>query len=247
MSHKQQKEFISIVKKIFPDFFQDKTILEIGSLNINDSIRQFFSNNCNFTGVDLEKGKDVDIAIPGQLIDLPSQSFDITISCECFEHNPFWLETFINMLRLTKPGGLVIITCACYGRPEHGTSLSSPGASPFTVNQKSDYYCNLSSYDFSKRLDLSNWFSTYQFYYNHISKDIYFIGIIKNPEKSPKYHREFNAIAEYYRTLNNILYERLCFFGRDLVQNMRLYWLTNPRWHLKMKLSNFKQRMSSQK
>jgi len=32
----------------------------------------------------------------------PANSFDCTISVECFEHNPFWLETFVNMLRMTR-------------------------------------------------------------------------------------------------------------------------------------------------
>lgn len=39
--------------------------------------------------------------------------YDITISCNCFEHNPYWRETFLNMHRMTKEGGL------CLSRLKH--------------------------------------------------------------------------------------------------------------------------------
>jgi SAM-dependent methyltransferase len=228
MSHKQQIEFISLVKENFPDFFEAKKILEVGSLDLNGSIRSFFSSNCEYTGVDLEIGKGVDLAVPGQLLDLSSRSFDLTLSCECFEHNPFWVETFINMLRMTKQGGLVIMSCACYGRAEHGTKNSCPQASPFTVNQDWDYYCNLSSFDFEKKLNLNNWFSLYRFYYKYKSHDLYFVGIIKNPEESRNYVPQLNAIAEKYQTLQDIYYEKMCFLGRDVFQNLKLDRFLNP-------------------
>ncbi|RMF21170.1 MAG: methyltransferase domain-containing protein, partial [Cyanobacteria bacterium J083] len=191
MSHPEQRKFICFVKQYFADFFEQKKVLEIGSLSINRSVREFFTD-CDYTGVDLEIGKCVDLAIPGQLVDFSSKSFDVTISCECFEHNPFWLETFINMLRMTKPGGLVIVTCACYGRPEHGTTRSEPKASPLTIRKGWDYYCNLSGNDFLQRVNLKNWFGDYQFFYNHFCKDLYFIGVIKDAKQKKEYLNEFN-------------------------------------------------------
>lgn len=235
MSHLKQREFIGFVKEYFPDFFEQKKVLEVGSLCINRSIREFFAD-CDYTGVDLEIGKGVDLAIPGQLIDFPSKSFDVTISCECFEHNPFWLETFINMLRMTKPGGLVIITCACYGRPEHGTTRSTPGASPLTIRQGWNYYSNLSDNDFYQRVNLKNWFSHYQFFYNYTSKDLYFIGIIENLEKKKEYLNEFKNLRKKYHNWRNYIYQKMCFvFGKELFQNLRLYWLLNPYYHISHK------------
>ena len=49
-------------------------------------------------------------------IALPTASFDVVISCECFEHNPYWRETFLNMTRVLRPGGLFVLTCATTGR-----------------------------------------------------------------------------------------------------------------------------------
>jgi 2-polyprenyl-3-methyl-5-hydroxy-6-metoxy-1,4-benzoquinol methylase len=56
--------------------------------------------------------------------------FDVVISCEVMEHNPFWVATLTNMIRLLKPGGLLVMSCATIGRKEHGTARSLPGASP---------------------------------------------------------------------------------------------------------------------
>lgn len=78
-------------------------MLEVGSLDINGSVREAFSN-CDYTGVDLELGPGVDLARQGQSVDFPTGHFDTTISVECLEHNPFWRETVANMLRMTRPG-----------------------------------------------------------------------------------------------------------------------------------------------
>ena len=228
MSHPNQREFISFTKEYFPAFFEQKKVLEVGSLCINRSVREFFTN-CDYIGVDLEIGKCVDIAIPGQLVDFPSKSFDVTISCECFEHNPFWLETFINMLRMTKPGGLVMMTCACYGRPEHGTFNASPGASPLTIAQGWNYYCNLSETDFLEKLNLENWFDCYHFYYSHSSKDLYFLGIAKTQQVKKEDLEKLDHIQDKYQGWQNFLYQNMCILlGRKIFQGLRLYWLLDP-------------------
>lgn len=165
--------FINSVKTAFPDFFLNKKVLEVGSLDINGSIRSSFER-CDYKGIDLQKGKGVDVVASGQEADFASSSFDVTISCNCFEHNPFWLETFLNMCRMTKSGGLILVTSAGYGFEEHGTSRTSPEDSPFTTEW--DYYRNLGERDFIKKINLSNWFSSWFFVHYKESKDLYFIG-----------------------------------------------------------------------
>ncbi len=51
------------------------------------------------------EGPGVDVVSSGHALDFPDETFDVTLSCECFEHNPYWLETFRNMHRMTKAGG----------------------------------------------------------------------------------------------------------------------------------------------
>jgi SAM-dependent methyltransferase len=174
MAHRQQFDFVKGVAHLHPNNFHNAKVLEVGSLDINGSVRQFFKD-CNYIGIDLGEGKGVDIVCTGQDYDAPDNEFDTVISCECFEHNPDWVATFTNMHRMAKPNGLIIMTCATTGRPEHGTKRTSPGDAPFC----DDYYRNLTEQDFVENLNLDNMFSIYEFGVGHETKDLYFYGIKK--------------------------------------------------------------------
>jgi len=88
MAHTEQREFIFDVKDFYPEYFDNVKVLDVGSLDINGSTREFFSNS-DYTGIDIGSGKNVDIVVEGQNYDAPDESFDVVISCECFEHNPY--------------------------------------------------------------------------------------------------------------------------------------------------------------
>jgi SAM-dependent methyltransferase len=150
MAHNAQAVFFKQVRKTFPKLFEWKHVLEVGSLNINGTVRDLFTN-CNYVGCDLDEGPGVDLAVQGQNLRFPDDSFDVTISAECFEHNPYWKETFLNMKRMTRPGGLITFTCAGKDRPEHGTHASDVGSSPLTVAAGWDYYKNLERHDFDSQ------------------------------------------------------------------------------------------------
>lgn len=176
MAHPQQLKFISLVEEYFIRPHKPHLkVLEVGSFDVNGSVRSFFSE-CDYIGADLSEGPGVDLVCSGDKIDLPDASFNITISCECFEHNPNWVETFKNMYRMTKDGGLVIATCASAGRVEHGTRRTSPEASPGTQSVGIDYYKNLTKEDFESVINFSNLFEKYRFFYIPTSCDLYFIG-----------------------------------------------------------------------
>lgn len=173
MSHAEQREFITTVKNRFPEFFSSKKVIEIGSLDINGTVRDFFTD-CEYIGVDVGPGPGVDLVSLGHEVDYPDGYFDVSISAECFEHNPLWLETFINMYRMSS--GLVVFTCASEGRPEHGTRRTSPGDSPLTLDMFSDYYKNLTEKDFTDVLKFEKLFQEFEFSVNRSSHDLYFWG-----------------------------------------------------------------------
>jgi SAM-dependent methyltransferase len=177
MSHKEQLQFIQSVKDKHTDFFTDKCVVEIGSLNINGSVRQFF-DKCVHIGIDVGPGPGVDVVSLGHEYHMPD-SFDVVISCECFEHDPHWQKTFANMLSLCKSEGLVLFSCATTGRKEHGTTKSEPQSSPLTVNLGWDYYRNLTETDFREIFDFGNLFSEHTFIENAESHDLYFYGLKK--------------------------------------------------------------------
>jgi SAM-dependent methyltransferase len=152
--------------------FANVDVLEIGSLNINGTVRDFFESK-SYIGVDVAAGDGVDIVAQGQDLDFPNGLFDVCVSAECFEHNPYWLETFKNMVRMSNRW--VVFTCATTGRPEHGTTATTPEDSPFTLSW--DYYQNLTEKHFTDKFDF-NVFDFYYFEVNEVSRDLYFVGCL---------------------------------------------------------------------
>ncbi len=172
MAHQQQQDFVRAVKAAFPNFFYGQRVLEIGSLDINGTIRGHFIG-CAYTGLDVGAGPGVDVVCQGQDYAAPDASFDTVISCEVMEHNPYWRETFANMARLCRPGGLVLMTCASLGRPEHGTTRSTKADAPLIAWE---YYRNLTPRDFKASLNFHDEFSVFRFFENVDSRDTYFVG-----------------------------------------------------------------------
>lgn len=182
MAHYQQLQFVKELSFEYPEFFNNKSVLEIGSWITNGSVRDSFSE-CNYIGVDIANGPGVDIVNQGQNVDFDDTSFDTVISSECFEHNPYWKETFINMVRMLKPGGLCVITCATLGRKEHGTNRTNADASLTALHNTEEYYCNLREKDFRCAFKLDNTFSNYYFFLNVYSRDLYFFGFKKSVDQ----------------------------------------------------------------
>ncbi|MCC7005173.1 MAG: methyltransferase domain-containing protein [Ottowia sp.] len=198
MAHYQQLQFVSIVQKIFPQHFFNSRVLEVGSWNKNGTIKKYFSGG-EYLGVDIAAGNGVDLICPGQRVEYPSDYFDTVISCECFEHNPYWLETFINMIRMLRPGGLCLISCASIGRGEHGTKRCQKDASLTAANDElGNYYRNLDESDFAC-LDLSKHFQEFSFYRNVYSKDLYFLGIKKERRTVDGLEERFLSVASHLR------------------------------------------------
>ena len=175
MAHYQQLLFVEMAAKHMAADWTGVRVLEIGSADVNGSIRPFFPGS-DYTGVDLSAGPGVDIIASGHELALPDRHVDLAISCECFEHNPRWCETFVNMHRMTKAGGVVLITCASRGRLEHGTTRTRPEESPGSQSVGWNYYRNLNREDFERRLELESLFESHAFFRNEVSHDLYFVG-----------------------------------------------------------------------
>jgi SAM-dependent methyltransferase len=176
MSHPEQLAFFQAVVHRNQAFLANAAVMEIGSYDVNGSIRKVFEGAAQYVGVDLTVGPGVDLVSYGHEVDHPDGTYDLTVSSECFEHDPHWRDTFANMARLTRGGGLVVFTCASHGRPEHGTRRSDVSDSPGTQAESMDYYRNLIAADFDQ-LPLHQWFSEWRFWYMPTTFDLYFAGL----------------------------------------------------------------------
>mgnify|MGYP001811023326 CR=1 FL=1 len=77
--HEQQFQFVQAVSQFIPNYFDSSRVLEIGSLDINGSVRVLFSN-CEYIGIDIGSVACVDLVIHGQDYAAPSGYFDTVIS-----------------------------------------------------------------------------------------------------------------------------------------------------------------------
>jgi SAM-dependent methyltransferase len=178
MAHQEQINYLIKIKSKFPEKFSNCSVLDIGSLDVNGNNRHLFQNY-SYVGVDIGAGNNVDFVCNGHEF-RPNKQFDIVISTECFEHDPFYEKTIFNSIDLTKPKGMFLFTCATEGRAEHGTRNSnSAWASPHSNIKFDDYYKNVTQKDVEKIIDLETVFSDFKFEVNLVSHDLYFYGIKK--------------------------------------------------------------------
>lgn len=100
-----------------------KRVLEVGSLNVNGSPRQFIVplGPSEYIGCDLVAGNGVDqIANARFLVQtFGMNSFDIVISTEMLEHVPDWKTCISQMKRVLKPGGSLVLSTRSPGFPFH--------------------------------------------------------------------------------------------------------------------------------
>jgi SAM-dependent methyltransferase len=91
-------------------------MVEIGSQDVNGSLRQFCPPGAEYVGVDFVPGKGVDLVLEDPYkLPLADNSVDIVLSSSVFEHSEmFWL-LFTDVLRVLKPHGLFYLNAPSNG------------------------------------------------------------------------------------------------------------------------------------
>ena len=95
-------------------------VADIGSCDINGSYRTLFDSPVwTYQGLDLEPGRGVDLVLETPYkYPIASASLDLVISGQAFEHVEFFWISWLEMLRVLKPGGMVFLIAPSRG-PEH--------------------------------------------------------------------------------------------------------------------------------
>lgn len=98
-------------------------ILEIGSWAPDPGqflIRDIAPDTGEYIGMDLQAGNNVDIVSTDTFkFPFEDNTFDYVISSSCFEHDEFFWVTYLEILRVLKPGGLFYLNAPSNG-PYHG-------------------------------------------------------------------------------------------------------------------------------
>lgn len=119
------------------------SIVEIGSRNINGTVRSLFPN-ARYTGLDLVDGLGVDVVCDA--IDwTPPELVDLVICCEVLEHSPRWPEILSAAGQWLHANGRIIVTCAGPGREPHSAADGGP-------LREGEYYRNLTADEVAESL-----------------------------------------------------------------------------------------------
>jgi len=189
MAHEEQIWYCESIRDKFPGNFKNKIVLDVGSLDINGNNKYLFTN-CDYIGLDVGPGPNVDIVSPCHLYEKEDETFDTIISTNCFEHDMHWRESFKKIVKLLKPNGMFLFSCAAPGMIEHGTFRTTPENSPLTTQigeEWGNYYRNISEKDLREVLNLEEIFQKYMVDEHHEIQlnplrslnDLYFFGIKK--------------------------------------------------------------------
>jgi SAM-dependent methyltransferase len=98
--------------------FKNKKVLDIGSLNVNGTCRDYFTD-CDYTGVDQKAGRGVDIVAVATDTKFEPETFDIVISFNCYEHDFDWKNNVNHNLQWLKKGGYFIAEFGSTGNAPH--------------------------------------------------------------------------------------------------------------------------------
>ena len=108
--HKASYQYMKKYVTKYFDLKNKHTVCDVGSLDVNGSYKKIFPKTWEYTGVDLCKGKNVDLVMKSEY-EIPAidEHFDYVISGQTLEHckNPFRLVK--EMARILKTEGIIII------------------------------------------------------------------------------------------------------------------------------------------
>lgn len=112
------KSALQTGKVFFETYWRDgfHNILDIGSRDVNGSLRSVKPVNAAYLGVDMTAGPGVELVLKDpHHLPFDDESFDVIVSTSCLEHDPmFWLSA-AEMFRVVKPGGYVYINAPSNG------------------------------------------------------------------------------------------------------------------------------------
>lgn len=113
--HSHASNFVlGVVEKLPPR----QSVVEFGSRDINGSMRDRFPPTPSYIGIDIVKGKGVDV-VANAMNYVPAHPPDTVVCCEVLEHSRDPYRIIKNAFDILLPDGVFIITAAAPARVPH--------------------------------------------------------------------------------------------------------------------------------
>ena len=107
--HESAIKSFELFNKTYLNSPENLHVIEIGSQNVNSSVKELIDKNFKYIGVDIAPGDNVDIVLKDPYkFPIDDNSIDVVISISTFEHVDFFWLTFLEILRVLKKDGLLI-------------------------------------------------------------------------------------------------------------------------------------------
>ena len=91
-------------------------ILDVGSLNVNGSLRDHALCEYEYIGVDMVPGPGVDIVLDDcNSLPFPDQHFDAIVTSSVFEHSVFFWFAFLEMTTVCRNQGFMYVNAPTNG------------------------------------------------------------------------------------------------------------------------------------
>ncbi|WP_428489739.1 CmcI family methyltransferase [Rhodopila sp.] len=85
-------------------------VVDLGSQDVNGSLRDHCPPGACYIGLDVIAANGVDVVVdPGRALPIASDSIDAVVTSSAFEHDILFWDTFLQLARIVRPGGLIYV------------------------------------------------------------------------------------------------------------------------------------------
>jgi SAM-dependent methyltransferase len=118
--------FWNYCSRKYPRYFKDPSVLEVGSYDVNGSVRTFFERPVRYVGVDWRPGPGVDQVSLAHEMSF-EEPFDVVISASMLEHDRHWQRSLSSMVKHLKEDGILFLSWGGALNPTHDLDTADDG------------------------------------------------------------------------------------------------------------------------
>ena len=132
---------LDLLKEKYPNSFKGVRVLELGSGNVNGTVRDYFEDTKRYVGVDVRDVDCVDVVSYAKDTKFRKSHFDTLISYSMIEHDPEWKESISHNLPFLKKDGLMFLCWGGENNAKHGDHYG--GHHPVPLKEVKEYILSL--------------------------------------------------------------------------------------------------------